>query len=253
MTAHMLGLPGEDYDQLMPWSRALAAVIDLNQADDVRQLSRQAVAELQDYLRAIISARRRHPQNDLISLMLQPDNAAKLREDELIGSLTHLLFVGNDPVMHEIGMAVITLLNHPDQMALLRANPGLMPNAVDELLRYDSPVQMTFRYALTDVEFQGKQLRTGDHVALVLGAANRDPFCCAEPDQLEITRPVGQVAHFGAGVHYCLGAPLARLEGQIALNALLQRLPSLALATDALAWQKTVAVRGVVALPITWA
>ncbi|CAN5430522.1 cytochrome P450 [soil metagenome] len=250
MTAHMLGLPGEDYDQLMPWSRALAAVIDLNQADAVRQLSRQAVAELQDYLRDIISARRRQPQNDLISLMLQPDNTAGLSEAELIGSLTHLLFVGNDPVMHEIGMAVITLLNHPDQMALLRTNPALIQNAVDELLRYDSPVQMTFRYALTDVEFRGKQLRTGDHIALVLGAANRDPSCCAEPEQLEITRPVGQVAHFGAGVHYCLGAPLARLEGQIGLNALLQRLPNLALATDTLVWQKTVAVRGVVELPV---
>ncbi|MCX6045467.1 MAG: cytochrome P450 [Chloroflexi bacterium] len=250
MTAHMLGLPGEDYDQLMPWSRALAAVIDLNQADDVRQLSRQAVAELQDYLRDIISARRRQPQHDLISLMLQPEAAAKLTEDELLGSLTHLLFVGNDPVMHEIGMAVITLLHHPDQMAQLRANPDLIQNAVDELLRYDSPVQMTFRYALTNVEFQGKQLRTGDHVALVLGAANRDPACCVEPDRLEITRTVGQVAHFGAGVHYCLGAPLARLEGQIALNSLLQRLPNLALATDELTWQKTVAVRGVVELPV---
>ncbi len=143
-------------------------------------------------------------------------------------------------------------MDHPDQLALLRANPGLIPNAVDELLRYDSPVQMTFRYALTDIELQGKELRTGDHVALVLGAANRDPACCPEPDRLDITRSVGQVAHFGAGIHYCLGAPLARLEGQIGLNALLQRLPNLALVVDNLKWQKTVAVRGVEQLPVTW-
>jgi cytochrome P450 len=251
MTAQVLGLPDEDYEQLMPWSRALAAVIDLNQADEVRQRSRQAVAELTAYLRMLIRARRHQPQNDLISALVQLDNSTKkANQDEVIGSVTHLLFVGNDPVMHEIGMAVITLLNHSDQLTLLRTNPGLIQNAVDELLRYDSPVQMTFRYALTDMELHGKQLRTGDHVALVLGAANRDPACCAEPDRLDIMRPVGQVAHFGAGIHYCLGAPLARLEGQIGLNVLLQRLPALALATKALTWQKTVAVRGVVELPV---
>ena len=253
MTAHLLGLPAADYDRLMPWSRALAAVIDLNQADDVRQQSRQALAELTEYLQGIIAERRRQPQDDLISALLQAEAGAQpLTEAELIGSITHLLFVGNDPVMHEIGMAVITLLRHPAQLALLRANPELISNAVDELLRYDSPVQMTFRYALTDVTWGGKMLRTGDHVALVLGAANRDPACCADPDQLDITRTPGPVAHFGAGIHYCLGAPLARLEGQIGLAALLQRLPALALATDVLHWQPTVAVRGVVSLPVTF-
>jgi len=253
MTAHLLGLPTADYDRLMPWSRALAAVIDLNQADDVRQQSRQALAELTEYLQGIIAERRRQPQDDLISALLQAEAGAQpITEAELIGSITHLLFVGNDPVMHEIGMAVITLLRHPAQLALLRANPELISNAVDELLRYDSPVQMTFRYALTDVTWGGKMLRTGDHVALVLGAANRDPACCADPDQLDITRTPGPVAHFGAGIHYCLGAPLARLEGQIGLAALLQRLPALALATDVLEWQPTVAVRGLTELPVVF-
>ena len=251
MTAHLLGLPAADYDRLMPWSRALAAVIDLNQADAVRQQSWQALAELTAYLQGIIADRRRQPQDDLISALLQAETGTQpLTEAELIGSITHLLFVGNDPVMHELGMAVITLLRHPAQLALLRAKPGLIGNAVDELLRYDSPVQMTFRYALTDIVFGGKTLRTGDHVALVLGSANRDPACCADPDRLDITRVPGPVAHFGAGIHYCLGAPLARLEGQIGLAALLQRLPALALATDELAWQPTVAVRGVVRLPV---
>jgi cytochrome P450 len=253
MTAQVLGLPAADYDRLMPWSRALAAVIDLNQAADVRQRSRQAFAELTDYLQGIIADRRRQPQDDLISALLQSEGGAQsLTTEELIGSLTHLLFVGNDPVMHEIGMAVITLLRHPVQLALLRANPDLIGNAVDELLRYDSPVQMTFRYALTDVELAGKTLRTGDHVALVLGAANRDPACCAYPDRLDLTRTPGPVAHFGAGIHYCLGAPLARLEGQIGLAALVERLPALALATEELPWQPTVAVRGVVELPVTF-
>lgn len=253
MTAQILGLPASDYAQLMPWSRALAAVIDLNQADDVRHRSRQALGELTAYLQEIFAERRRRPQADLISALLQPGNAAApLHEAELLGTVTHLLFVGNDPVMHEIGMAVITLLQQPEQLALLRANPGLIDNAVEEMLRYDSPVQMTFRYALTEVELNGKRLHTGDHVAVVLGAANRDPACCPEPDRLDLTRSPTPLAHFGAGIHYCLGAPLARLEGQLGLNALLQRLPALALATTELAWQPTVAVRGVVSLPVTF-
>lgn len=253
MTAHMLGLPAADYDQLMPWSRALAAVIDLNQTDDVRQQSRQAFTELTDYLQLLFAERRQQPQDDLISTLLHPaDGTPPLSETELLGTVTHLLFVGNDPVMHEIGMAVITLLQHPAQLALLRAQPALIGDAVEELLRYDSPVQMTFRYALTDVELGGKTLRAGDHVAVVLGAANRDPACCPDPDQLDITRAPAAMAHFGAGVHYCLGAPLARLEGQIGLNALLQRLPKLAVATTALQWQPTVAVRGVVELPVVF-
>lgn len=252
MTAHLLGLPTADYDRLMPWSRALAAVIDLNQAEAVRQGSRNAFAELSAYLQEIIAARRRHPQDDLISALLHQGAGMACNDEELIGSITHLLFVGNDPVMHELGMALITLLRHPAQLALLRANPGLISSAVDELLRYDSPVQMTFRYALADVELAGKPIRRGEHVALVLGAANRDPACCPDPDRLDLTRPSGSVAHFGAGIHYCLGAPLARLEGQIGLNALLQQLPDLALATATLDWQRTVAVRGVVSLPVTF-
>lgn len=251
MTAQMLGLPAADYHQLMPWSRALAAVIDLNQTDEVRQQSRQAFAELTDYLQRLFAERQRQPQDDLISTLLHPaDGAAPLSATELLGTITHLLFVGNDPVMHEIGMAVITLLQHPDQLALLRAQPALISNAVEELLRYDSPVQMTFRYTLADVELAGKRLRTGDHVAVVLGAANRDPACSPDPDRLDITRTPAPMAHFGAGIHYCLGAPLARLEGQIGLQTLLQRLPKLALATTALQWQPTVAVRGVVELPV---
>jgi cytochrome P450 len=254
MTAHVLGLPGADYDRLMPWSRALAAAIDFNQEPGVREESRRAVAEFSDYLRDLVAARRRQPQDDLISALVATGKGAgtEVGEAERFGSITHLLFVGNDPVMHEIGLAVYTLLRHPDQLALLRANPGLMINAVDELLRYDSSVQATFRYALTDVALHGKQIRTGDHLAIMLAAANRDPACCPDPDRLDISRPVGQVATFGAGIHYCLGAPLARLEGQIGLGLLLERLPNLALVSEQLDWQPTIAVRGPVRLPVTF-
>lgn len=121
-------------------------------------------------------------------------------------------------------------------------------------MRYDSPVQMTFRYALTNVELHGKQLAAGDHVAVVLGAANRDPQHFPDPDTLNLTRPVGTPAHFGMGIHYCLGAPMARLEGQIALRALMQELPNLRpqQSPDAYDWQATVAVRGLASLPVAF-
>jgi cytochrome P450 len=255
MTARLLGLPPDDYDRLMPWSRALAAVIDLNQSAASRLESRQALADFTDYLAAIIAARRRQPQDDLITALLgllPQATTGTATKAEVVGTITHLLFVGNDPVMHQLGLAVYHLLRWPEQRALVQANSALIGNAVDELLRYDSSVQATFRYALTDVELHGKTIRTGDHIAVLLAAANRDAAVCPHPDTLDITRPVGQVATFGAGIHYCLGAPLARLEGQIGLQALLQRLPTLALITDQLTWQPTVAVRGPLELPVTF-
>ncbi len=254
MTAAMLGLATNDTDKLTEWSRALASVIDLNQAEEIRARVRVAVAECTDYVHEVIVARRKEARDDLISALIHESHTPPVSDDELVGTVTHLLFVGNDPVMHMFGNALITLAAHPQERAWLLANPGKMDGALDEIMRYDSPVQMTFRYALTDVEIQGKQLRVGDHVALVLGAANRDATQFPAPDRLELTRPVGTPAHFGMGIHYCLGAPLARLEGQVGLRALLAEMPTLrpALAAEDLTWQQTVAVRGVTALPVLW-
>ena len=256
MTALMLGLAAEpdDLARLTEWSRALAAVIDLNQAEEIRARVRVAVQECTDYVRQVIHARRSAPRDDLISALIHAPHEPPVTDDELVGTVTHLLFVGNDPVMHMFGNALITLAAHPDARAWLLAHPDQVAGALDEIMRYDSPVQMTFRYALTDVEWQGKQVRVGDHVAVVLGAANRDPQHFPSPDTLQLTRPVGTPAHFGMGIHYCLGAPLARLEGQIGLRALMEELPDLrpALAADELTWQQTVAVRGVTELPVCW-
>ena len=253
VTAHVLGLPQEDYAQLMPWSRALAAVIDFNQEAGLREQSRRAVEQFTAYLRELIAARRRRPADDLISSLVALENEGRVQDEaELVGSLTHLLFVGNDPVMHQLGLGVLNLLRQPDQFALLHSAPALLANAVDELLRYDSPVQATFRYALKDVVLQDKTIRTGDHIALMLAAANRDPVVCPDPERLDVRRPVGQVSTFGAGVHYCLGAPLARLEGEIALHALIQRLPNLAVTSEQLAWPPTIAVRGPLVLTVTF-
>ena len=254
MTALMLGLAADDTDKLAEWSRALAAVIDLNQAEEIRARVRVAVQECTGYVRQVIRDRRASPRDDLISALIQQGGDRPITDDELVGTVTHLLFVGNDPVMHMFGNALITLAAHPTQRAWLVAHLDKIEGALDEIMRYDSPVQMTFRYALTDVEVHGKQMRVGDHVALVLGAANRDPAHFALPDQLDLTRPVGTPAHFGMGIHYCLGAPLARLEGQIGLRALLSELPDLrpAVESDQLKWQQTVAVRGVTTLPVVF-
>jgi cytochrome P450 len=254
MTALMLGLATDNTDKLTEWSRALAAVIDLNQAEEIRARVRVAVQECTDYVREVIATRRKEARDDLISALIHDPHDPPVSDDELIGTVTHLLFVGNDPVMHLFGNALITLATHPKEHTWLLANPDKVEGALDEIMRFDSPVQMTFRYALTDVEIQGRQMRVGDHIALVLGAANRDPLQYAEPDRLELTRPVGTPAHFGMGIHYCLGAPLARLEGQVGLRALMAEMPKLrpALTVDELTWQQTVAVRGVTELTVEW-
>ena len=257
MTALVLGLAAdepEEMERLTAWSRALAAVIDLNQAEEIRARVRVAVQECTEYVRRVIRERRSEPRDDLISALIKSPHNSPASDDELVGTVTHLLFVGNDPVMHMFGNALITLAAHPDAHAWLKENPEQADVALDEIMRYDSPVQMTFRYALTDVNWQGKQIRAGDHVAVVLGAANRDPHHFPSPDTLQLTRPVGTPAHFGMGIHYCLGAPLARLEGQVGLRALMEELPGLrpALAADQLSWQQTVAVRGVTELPVVW-
>lgn len=254
LTATVLGLPTEDRAQLTAWSRALAAVIDLNQDEEIRARSRAAVQECTEYVRELIAARRAAAGNDLISALIHEPPAEPPSDDDLVGSITHLLFVGNDPVMHMLGNALVVLAAHPEARAWLHQHPDQVDHALDELMRYDSPVQMTFRYALTDVELHGKQLAAGDHVAVVLGAANRDPQHFPDPDTLNLTRPVGTPAHFGMGIHYCLGAPMARLEGQIALRALMQELPNLRpqQSPDAYDWQATVAVRGLASLPVAF-
>jgi cytochrome P450 len=232
----------------------LAAVIDLNQADEVRARIRMAVEECTAYVREVIRKRRTEPRDDLISALIHDPRDTPISDEELVGTVTHLLFVGNDPVMHLFGNALITLASHPQERAWLLENMDKLEGALDEIMRYDSPVQMTFRYALDHVEWHGRKMRAGDHVAVVLGAANRDPSQYPLPDTLELTRAAGTPAHFGMGIHYCLGAPLARLEGQVGLAALLAAMPNLrpTLDVDQLVWQQTVAVRGVTHLPVAW-
>ena len=248
VVAEMLGVPPADAPLFSPWTKALAAVIEFEQTPEVAASGAAAMRELADYLRGIIAQRQRQPQDDLISALLSMNTDAPLDEDVLIGACTQLLFGGNDPVAHMVGNGMLALLRHPDQWAMLDDTGLVATSAVDEVMRYDSSVQMTFRYALTDVDWLGKTLHTGDLVAIVFGAANRDAAHFAAPDKLDLQRSPNRHLSLGQGIHYCLGAALARTEGRVVLGALRQKLPTLRLAQDEVSWQRTVAVRGLTRL-----
>ena len=247
VVAEMLGVPPVDAPLFSPWTKALAAVIEFEQTPEVAASGATAMRELADYLRGIIAERQRQPQDDLISALLSMNSASPLDEEVLIGACTQLLFGGNDPVAHLIGNGTLALLQHHQWAAL--SDAGMVAtSAVDEVMRFDSSVQMTFRYALTDVEWGGKTLHTGDLVAIVFGAANRDAAHFAAPDTLDLQRSPNRHLSLGQGIHYCLGAALARTEGRVVLGALRQQLPTLRLAQEDVHWQRTVAVRGVTRL-----
>ena len=250
VVAELLGVPPEDTPLFRPWTQALAAVIEFEQTPAVREQGRYAVQELSSYLRGVIAQRRRHPQDDLISALLALDIDPPLSEEALLGTCTQLLFGGNEPVTHQIGNGLLALIRHPSQMSWLRRQPDVHESAVDELLRYNSSVQLTFRYVLEDMTWRDKTLRTGDLVALVFGAANRDPAQFNDPDHLHLLRSPNRHLSLGQGIHYCLGAALARVEGQVMFDALLHTLPPLRLDIEQVTWRRTVAVRGMTSLPI---
>ena len=251
--AELLGVPAEDRHLFLPWTKALSAVIEFEQTDDVQKQGTKAILELNEYLRQIIKKRRQDSQEDLISALLAPQARNQISsEDELLGTCTQLLFGGNEPIAHMIGNGVLALLQYPEQKAKWRTNPSLASTAVDEIMRYDSSVQMTFRYALEDVVFGGKRIRQGDLVAIVFGSANRDANHFPHPNQLDLSRSPNRHLSLGLGIHYCMGAALGRVEGEIAFNLLLGRFPKLALQTNELEWNETVAVRGLKELRITF-
>jgi cytochrome P450 len=168
----------------------------------------------------------------------------------LIGTITQLLFGGNEPVLHLIGNGLLALLHHPDQFAAWQQNAALTETAIDELMRYDSSVQMTFRHALADVYLGGKTIRQGDPVAIVFGAANRDPHQFPASEQLDLARTPNRHLALGVGIHYCIGAALAKAEASAAFAGLLHRLPDLALLPGELQWRRAVAVRGLTELRV---
>jgi cytochrome P450 len=222
-------------------------------APEVLGRANESAIELAQYFRGVIAERRREPKDDLLSgLIAAEEQDEVLSDEELLAMCILLLVAGNETTTNLIGNGMLALLRHPQQMRMLRDDPSLIRPAVEELLRYDGPVQGTGRVAMEDAEIGGRRIEKGQLLLTLLAAADRDPEQFPHPDELDIARSENRHVAFGYGIHFCLGAPLARLEGQIAINTLLRHLPESHLASEDLQWGGSFILRGLKSLPIAF-
>jgi cytochrome P450 len=252
----MLGVPVADRERFRTWGLDIARGLDailLPLDSDVVIKSRAARTALGEYFRELIADRRASPRADLLSDLIAAEEAGdKLNEEELLATCILLLVAGHETTVNLIGNGTLALLRHPAELKRLRENPRLITTAVEELLRFDGPVQRTARMPSEDVTVGGRTIAKNDLVMPFIGAADRDPAQFPDPDRLDITRTDNRHIAFGWGIHFCLGAPLARVEGQIAINSLLRRLPKLALATDRPEYRQSLTLRGLSTLPVAF-
>lgn len=250
--ADLLGVPREDRDQFKMWSDDIVAFLGTGRANSSSaEQAQRSLLELAKYFNGLITARRKHPTEDFLSgLVLAEEEGKTLSEEELISMCTSLLIAGHETTTNMIGNGVLALLRYPDQLQRLTDNPSLIEGAVEEFLRYDAPVQRNWRAAREDIEMGGKRIEKGQLVLQMLGAANRDPEQFPDPDRLDLSRQPNPHVAFGHGIHFCLGAPLARTEGRIAFNSLLRFLPSMQQANEELEWLENMAFRGLKSLPV---
>ncbi|MEW6083307.1 MAG: cytochrome P450 [Chloroflexota bacterium] len=275
--AELIGLPVSDRANFKKWSDDLFAILGTvkNKPQQLLERAAQSLSEMTEYIKYLADQRRENMGDDLLSILLsvsdgdscpyphhaatplsqgqltrESPTASALTEEELVANVNILLSTGHETTTHLIGNGILALLKHPDQLQLLKERPALLAAAVDEILRYDNPVQITYRSALEDAELNGKLIRKGDLVNTVIGSANRDPERFVEPHRFDITRDEGRHLSFGLGIHYCIGAPLVKLEAEIAFETLLRRFPDLALATEKLEWQEHPIFRGLKSLPV---
>jgi hypothetical protein len=247
----LLGVPKEDYGPLKTWSDDLAIMLDGTVAlQHVGRALPSAIAFV-EYLRKLVAARRASPQDDLVSGLIaaQEQNEA-LTEDEIIGTSLILLGAGHETTTNLIGNGLLALARHPAERARLAASPALMPSAVEELLRFDSPVQATSRMLREEMVIEGQSIAAGEEAVLLLGAANRDPAAFPEPDRLDVARRDNRHLAFGFGIHFCPGAGLARLEGELAVGTLLRHAPRFEPTTDKLVRRPGMLFRGLESLPV---
>jgi cytochrome P450 len=253
--SEMLGLPeGRDRMQLREWSGALVKTFDPILTRDEQLAAIYAGDNMLEYINEVIAWKREHPSNDLLSaLIAAEDEGDRLSEQELVEQVVLLYVAGHETTVNLIGNGTLALLRHRDQLELLQNDESVDATFADELLRYDSPVQMSRRITLQDVEIGGKAIDKGSMIMTCLGSANRDPLKWGRnADQLELRRPdAREHMSFGGGVHSCLGAHLARLEGQVAITTLVRRFPAIELATDQLAYNGRIVLRGLAELPVT--
>ena len=222
--AELIGVPVEDRARFKVWSDAVARQLEptITRAQSIEAF--KANAELREYFDAIIEERRAEPREDLLSALIAAEEEGdKLTHEEMVSTLILLLVAGNETTTNLIGNGLLALLRHPDQLERLRDNPSLADSAIEELLRYDSPVQTDARTTTEDVVIGGQEIKAGQQLILLLGSANHDSSVFDEPDRLDLDRDVREHVSFARGNHYCLGSPLARAEGQIAFERLLAR------------------------------
>jgi cytochrome P450 len=252
--AGLMGAPEEDLERIKAWSDRLAAYLGgaVDERDNFAEAS-AGVAGLVDYFHALLRERERHPCDDLMTLMLRAEHEGDhLTHDEVVANCILLLFAGHETTTNLLGNGLFHLLCHPAQATLLRAEPALLHGAVEELLRYDGPVPATVKVATEDVPWHGRTIRRGDMVVPLMASANRDPRQFPDPDTLDVRRAPERHVAFAAGIHYCLGAWLARLEARVVLETVLRRLPDLTLTATTPRWKPMIFLRGLEALPLRW-
>lgn len=244
--AELLGIPNSDRDQFKKWSTLITASLQGNVCPIKATKSFGASLELRKYLRKIIAEKLKTPAKDLLSSLAQISTAdeGRLSEKELVANSILILIAGHETTVNLIGNGVYALLNHPTQLELLKSNPALIAPTVEEILRFDPPVQMVRRIAKEDMNVGGEQIKSGDAITVMIGSCNRDPKHFESPDEFKIERANKKHVSFGAGIHYCLGAELARTEARIAISTLLTRLPNLRLAETVMPYRGPFALRG---------
>ena len=254
VTAEMLGVPTADHPQLKAWSADFAEMLGNFQHNPDRAARvLRSTEDMLGYFQAAVREQRTRPRPGLVSAMLHAEiDGDRFTEDEVIANCIITMIGGQETTTNLIGNGVLALLRHPDELERLRREPALIGSAIEELLRYESPSQHTARLAPEDTVLGGQPIRRRQAVIAVMAAANRDPERFPDPDRLDLARPDNRHLAFGWAAHFCFGAPLARLEGQIAVSTLLRRLTALRLETSTLEWRTNLGLRGLTALPITF-
>ncbi|HUS13093.1 MAG TPA: cytochrome P450 [Pyrinomonadaceae bacterium] len=258
--AEMLGVPGTDQQQFKEWSDDIAmglAGIDSARSKEemfaLYELAQKSFLALAAYFREKVAALRLKPRDNLLSALIEAEERGdRLTEHELLANCVLLMIAGHETTTNLIGNGMLALLRNPDQKEALSLNPDLIVSAVEELLRYDSPVQKMGRVAMEGIDIAGQQIKQGQLVCFSFAAGNRDPDQFAAPAQLDIARKPNRHLAFGHGLHYCVGAALARLEGQIAINGVLKGLPEISLETEDLEWNRNLSLRGLKSLPVVF-
>ncbi|MCY7806753.1 cytochrome P450 [Bacillus spizizenii] len=250
--ANIIGVPAEDREQLKDWAASLIQTIDFTRSRKALIEGNHSAVQAMAYFGELIQKRKRHPQQDMISMLLKGKEKDKMTEEEVASTCILLAIAGHETTVNLISNSILCLLQHPEQLLELKENPDLIATAVEECLRFESPTQMTARVASEDIDISGVTIRKGEQVYLLLGAANRDPNIFTRADVFDITRSPNPHLSFGHGHHVCLGSSLARLEAQMAIHTLLQRMPGLKLAESKWRYRPLFGFRALEELPVTF-